>query len=150
MASSRKAATGTVLTSSLVVLVIWGYRKLIEPAGAAGTTSADAGLRKVIGLEPTPANAAQFTIAFGFTYFTLSIAAMGAPELASAMAILIATGDVLANGASVFTDVSKQVSGATATGNATTLPTGTVASGAKGTAPVHGAPVRVTGTGQLH
>jgi hypothetical protein len=107
--SSRKNAEGTVLVASLVVAAVWAYRKLIEGSSVASKTNEPA-LRKVIGLEAKPANTAQFAVAFGFTFFTLSIGAMAAPELASAMAILIATGDVLANGASVFTDISAQVS----------------------------------------
>jgi hypothetical protein len=122
--SSRKGAEGTVLVSALVVGSVWAYRKLIEPSAQAGQLLGEdianrqlteAGLRKIIGLEPTPASAAQFTVAFGFTFFTLSIMALAVPELAAAFAILIATGDVLANGASVFTDISQQVAGTTAT-----------------------------------
>lgn len=101
-----------MLTASLVVLVLWTYRKLIEPA-AVGKASEPA-LRKIIGLEPTPASSSQFAIGFGFVFFTLSIGAIAAPELATGFAILVAVGYTLTNGASVFTDISRQVSKGTA------------------------------------
>jgi hypothetical protein len=110
--SSRKGAEGAVLASSLVVVSLWGYRKLIEPAAQGRST--EPALRKIIGLEPKPANPAQFAVAFGFVFFSLSILSMAAPEAASAFAILIATGYVLTNGASVFTDITSQVSEKTA------------------------------------
>jgi hypothetical protein len=110
--SSRKGAEGAILASSLVVITLWGYRKLIEPAAQANTT--EPALRKIIGLEPKPANSAQFAVAFGFVFFTLSVTAMAAPELGSAFAILVAVGYALTNGASVFTDISTQVSASTA------------------------------------
>lgn len=118
MAGSRKGAEGTVMASSLVVLVLWGYRKLIEPA-TVNPKANEPALRQIIGAEPRPANSAQFAVAFGFVYLSLSILAMGAPELASAFAVLVATGYVLTNGASVFTDVTNQVSKQTAPASST-------------------------------
>ena len=112
--SSRKQAEGAVLISSLIVVSLWGYRKLIEPVAESKAT--EPALRKIIGLEPAPASSAQFAIGFGFVFFTLSVGAMAAPELATSFAILVAVGYTLTNGASVFTDITQQVSKGTAQG----------------------------------
>jgi hypothetical protein len=106
--SSRKGAEGTVLVSSLVVVSLYAYRKLIEPA-TVGKETREPALRKIIGAEPTPATVEQFAVSFGFVFFSLSVAAMAAPELASAFAILVAVGYTLSNGASVFQDITRQV-----------------------------------------
>lgn len=105
---SRKGAEGAVLVSSLVVAALYAYRKLIEPATVAKETQEPV-LRKIIGAEPRPASIEQFAVSFGFVFFSLSIAAMAAPELASAFAILVAVGYTLSNGASVFQDITHQV-----------------------------------------
>jgi hypothetical protein len=112
--SSRKQAEGAVLISSLVVVSLWAYRKLIEPV-TVNPKSTEPALRKIIGLEPTPATSAQFAVGFGFVFFTLSITAVAAPELATAFAILVAVGYTLTNGASVFSDITSQVSKQTTT-----------------------------------
>lgn len=107
-AGGRKPAEGTVLVSSLVVLALYAYRKLIEPSTVAKETREPV-LRKIIGAEPRPASVEQFAVSFGFVFFSLSVAAMAAPELAAAFAILVATGYTLTNGASVFQDINRQV-----------------------------------------
>ena len=114
--SSRKQAEGAVLVSSLIVVSLWGYRKLIEPVSgpAPGASKTEPTIAKLIGAEPKPAGTAQFAVAFGFVFFTLSVTAMAAPELATAFAILVAVGYTLSNGASVFTDITNQVSEKTA------------------------------------
>lgn len=112
---TRAGAEGAVVTSSIVVGMLYAYRKLVEPtAGALAPGSESEALKRIIGLEPKPAPVAEFAVAYGFTFMTLSIVALAAPAVAGSMAILIAVGDVLANGASVFTDISNQVAGKTA------------------------------------
>jgi hypothetical protein len=108
---TSKGAEGAVLTSALVVASVWGYRKLIEPASseAAKSAGSSSAIARVIGAEPTPAGAAQFAVAFGFSFMTLAVFSTFAPDLAGSVAILFAVGDVIANGASVFSDVSEQV-----------------------------------------
>ena len=150
---TRGQAEQAVVISALVVGGVWAWRKLIEPATsqagkAAGSNSQ---LLKVIGAEPTPANTAEFAVGFGFTYMTLSIGATIAPDVAGYLAVLVAVGDLLINGASVFADINQQLGA----GGAET-PTGIVASGVKGSAPVAtspgrpATPIHLTPTGQLH
>ena len=144
---TKASAEQAVTVSALLVGGIWAYRKVIEPATsqAGKNTASSSQLLKVIGAEPTPANAAQFAVGFGFTYMTLATVATFAPDVAGWLAILVAAGDLLINGASVFTDISSQV------GETGPAVTGTVAAGGnKGTAKVGGSTVKITPTGQLH
>lgn len=104
-------AQGAVVTSAVVVAGVWGYRKLVEPATAASSRASQPSqaLLKIIGAEPRPASTAEFAVAFGFVYLVLSLTATFAPTLAGSIAILVAVGELLTNGASVATDVMDQV-----------------------------------------
>ena len=104
---TRAGAEGAVVLSALVVGSTWAYRKLIEPASSK--PAGRGGAKALAGLESTPAPAGEFGIAFGFIYLTLSVTASFAPELAGSLAVMIAVGDVLANGSAVFVDVGNQV-----------------------------------------
>lgn len=104
---NQQSAEKAVVASAIVVAGAWGYRKLVEPLATPQETSNP--VRQLIGLEPNPAPAAQFLVGFGFTYLSLSIAVIAAPELAGAFAILIATGSILSNGAALFGDIGGQV-----------------------------------------
>jgi hypothetical protein len=107
---TRAGAEGAVVTSSIVVGMLYAYRKLVEPtAGTLPAGTESEAVKRIIGLEPKPAPVAEFAVAYGFTFMSLSILALAAPDFAGAMAILVAVGDVLANGASVFTDINRQV-----------------------------------------
>src|SRR5271165_6815690 len=112
---TRPGAETAIVTAALVTVTIWGFRKVIEPATAASSRASNPSqaVLKVIGAEPRPANTAQFAVAFGFVFITLSVTATFAPDLAGAMAVLIAVGELLTNGAAVFTDVLDQVKATT-------------------------------------
>jgi hypothetical protein len=116
----QHGAEQAVMASAIVVAGTWGYRKLVEPT--ASTAEVSSPVKQLIGLEPTPAPAAKFMVAFGFTYLALSLATMGAPDVAGSMAILIATGSILSNGATLFTDVSGQVATKKATATTAKAP----------------------------
>lgn len=150
---TKEGAHSAILTSALVVGGIYGIRKLIEPAASEAskpaTSLAHAALQ-VAGAEPAPAGVGQWATGFGFVYTSLAIFATFAPGFAGSMAVLVAVSDTIINGGAIFTDVSKQVGAPAEAATSSTLPTGTVASGVKGTAPVAGQTVRLTNTGQLH
>lgn len=102
----QHGAEQAVLGSAIVVAGTWGYRKLVEPA--ASTLEVSSPVKQLVGLEATPAPAAQFMVAFGFTFLALSLAATAAPDLAGAFAILVGTGALLSNGLTLFSDISSQ------------------------------------------
>jgi hypothetical protein len=109
---TRGGAETAVLTSAVVVGGIWAFRKVVEPATVQSSRASNPSqaVLKVIGAEPRPANTAQFAVAFGFVYVTLSTVATFAPDVAGSMAILVAVGELITNGAAVFTDILDQVS----------------------------------------
>lgn len=109
-------AEKTIVTCAIVVFAMWGFRSLYEMGNApveAGEAVHKGGLKELVGLEPHPSHPGQFLVGFGFTFFVLSIVAMGAPELAASFAVLVAVGTTLTNGYSLFTDVNKAVAGTT-------------------------------------
>ncbi len=112
-------AEGTVVLAASVSGGLWAYRKLIEPGvqatGAEKGSGAGATVLKVLGGQPQPASTAEFAVGFGFTFFSLSVLAAFAPELAKSFSILVLTGTLLANGYAVATDTSAQLNTAKAT-----------------------------------
>lgn len=92
-----------VVTSALIVFGVYFYRHLTE-----GTTSIDNGVKQLLGYG-TPANLGRFVTAWGFIFLTLAIINSAAPGVGGSFAILVATGDVLANGAQVASDVNKKL-----------------------------------------
>jgi hypothetical protein len=106
-----KSADPAILASALVVGGIWGYRRLVEPAGQVASTGFSA--KSVAGLAGAPAAAAEFIPAFAFVYITLALVGMAEPDAARSFALLVAIGDVLTNGAALFGDIGGQVTGTT-------------------------------------
>lgn len=89
---STDQAQSAVSLSAFVVAVVFGYRKLVEQGVQGGS-----------GVPTT----GHFVIGFGFTYVLLSLLAQGAPALGGMLAVLVATGDLLANGKPLVDDVTK-------------------------------------------
>lgn len=88
-----------VTISALVVAVVYAYRRLTE------ATSTPITLQKLVGIgNPVPLG--SFATAWGFTFLTVAIIAEAAPGLGGALAILIATGDLLTNSSNVLSDVT--------------------------------------------
>lgn len=84
-------AQSAVALSAFVVAAIFAYRKLIET-----TTSPSVGEVPQTG---------HFVLGFGFTYITLSLLAQAAPALGGMFAVLVAVGDLLANGQPLIADL---------------------------------------------
>lgn len=71
-----------VVLSALVVGGVWAYRRYKE--GPASVMQAP-----------------EFLVAWGATFFVLAVLSEPAPRFAGMMAILVGTGDLLANGAEI-------------------------------------------------
>jgi len=88
---NREDAQSAVTLSALAVGLMFAYRKAMEQgSGSSPSTS-------------------HFVIGFGFAFFVISIVAEAAPELGGMLALLVATGDLLINGQSVFKDLNSQL-----------------------------------------
>lgn len=103
---SRDSAERAIMTSALVVAIIYAYRRLDEP------TSPGATINRLVGAG-SPVNFAAWATAWGTVFFMLTLVAEVMPGPAGAFAILTATSDVLVNGKQLFSDLGAQ------TGNAT-------------------------------
>jgi hypothetical protein len=76
-----------LVVSALIVAGVWGYRRMREGPAAV-------------------LDFPRFATAWGATYFTLALVAEASPRGAAAFSLLVATGDVLAQGSQLFGDVS--------------------------------------------
>jgi hypothetical protein len=98
---TEEQAQNAVTLSALVVGGVFAYRKLVGPS---------------TGNSP---QTAHFVVGFGFVFIVLAILAQAAPPLGGSLAILVATGDLLANGQGLVTDLQKSLNAtARATGGA--------------------------------
>lgn len=118
---SRPGAQTAVVLSMFWVALVFGYRKVTE-----GTVSS------------APATA-HFVIGFGFASIVLSLMAQAAPSLGGMMAILVATGDTLANGKQIFSDVSGALQSTGGTAAAAQTAAANPAAGSANAGLVHGA-----------
>ena len=107
-------AEKAIVTSSLIVIAIYAYRRFTEQ-----TTAPKASVKSVAGIGELPA-LGTFATAWTFTFFVCSIMAEVDPGLGGAFAILIATADFLTNGQSVLNDVITKTDPTTATAGKTT------------------------------
>ena len=120
MPGSSSGAEGTIIGCAVVVAAVWGFRTLYETGKNVGESKSSTA-KELAGLTAHPAKPAQFLLGYGFVFFTLSVVSMGAPDFAKNMAILIAVGTTLTNGAMMFTDIGNAEAGAVNTkGQATT------------------------------
>jgi hypothetical protein len=118
------AAERAVTISALVVIVVYGYRRITEAAQPGN-------LKNILG-QGAPVPLGQFVTAWGFTFFVVSILAEVSPGVGGSMAILIAAADLLNNLQPALADVQKQQAG---TGTASSSPTSSTTMHV-GTAPI--------------
>jgi Na+/phosphate symporter len=85
---TSEQAQSAVTLSAFLVAAIFAYRKLTEAPN--------------VSIVP---QTGHFVIGFGFTFVTLSLLAQAAPQLGGMMAVLVATGDLLANGLPLIKDL---------------------------------------------
>lgn len=122
--------------SALVVFGVYFYRLLTE-----GHSDSGGSLLQLGGLGAPP-NVGRFITGWGFAFLVLSIITEAAPPLGGSLAILVAAGDVLANGSQVATDVNgKLAAQKTPPGHPEDPGTGPVA--VRGRGPVHSSPGQV-------
>lgn len=99
---NQAAAQRAVTTSALIVIAVYAYRRLTEPASGPAT------LKKLAG-QGAPAPLGAFATGWGFTFLVIAVMAEISPGLGGSFAILVATGDVLANTPAIAGDVGKRV-----------------------------------------
>jgi hypothetical protein len=89
-------AENWVTTSALVVIVVYGYRRITE----SGTGK---GVKSLTG-SGEPSSFGQFITAWGFTFFVISLLAQASPGFGGSVALLVMTADLLTNAQAVFGD----------------------------------------------
>jgi hypothetical protein len=146
-----------VTTSALVVGGIYVYRKATEAAQGVTPTkrrhSAKSTAEGLVGVgEVLPVG--TWITGAGVTFVTLAIINSVNPSLGGSLAILVATGTFLGNGAAVIADVNRGLGKGGQVAELAAAEGGTPQNTA-GTVPVasngnHPPAVHLTGTGQLH
>lgn len=103
----RDTAERWVIISALTVAAVYAYRRLVEPASSGS-------IKNVAGAgNPVPLG--QFATAWGVTFFIISLVATASPPLGGSFAILVMTGDLLANTGAVTKDINGHLTGVAAT-----------------------------------
>lgn len=105
---SKEGAERAVVISALIVFGVYFYRHITEGTTNPSSTTPSGGVSQLIGLG-TPANIGKFVTAWGLVFFMLSLAAEAAPGLGGSFAILVATGDLLANTQTLVKDINKKL-----------------------------------------
>lgn len=113
---SRQGAERALVISALVVAATYAYRLVTEGHASSGGS--------LIGVGAPP-NVGRFITGWGFAFLVLAIVTEAAPPLGGSLAILVATGDVLANAGQVATDVNAKVADKKPAGHVTTHTTPT-------------------------
>lgn len=103
---TRQGAERAVTVSALVVFGVYFYRLLTE-----GHSSSGGDFLQLGGLGAPP-NIGRFITGWGFSFFVLAVITEVAPPLGGSLAILVATGDVLANASQVTRDVNHKLGAA--------------------------------------
>lgn len=107
---TRETADRALITSALVVAIIYAYRRLEE------ATQPGLSVGRLVGAG-SPVNFAAWATAWGTVYFMLSLVAEFAPGPAGAFSILTGASAVMVNGQQLFGDLAKQ------SGTSSTAPT---------------------------
>jgi hypothetical protein len=89
-------AENWVTTSALVVIVVYGYRRITESGIGKGVKSLTG--------SGEPSSFGQFITAWGFTFFVISLLAQASPGFGGSVALLVMTADLLTNAQAVFGD----------------------------------------------
>jgi predicted membrane-bound mannosyltransferase len=101
---SRATAERWVVISAVVTLGIYAYRRF---AGGPQTFAITGNLANLVSQKPPPP-LGQFATAWGFVYLIIAVMAEAAPGLGGGFAILVMTGDLLANTGNVIAEVQQQ------------------------------------------
>jgi len=107
---TRAGAERAVTISALVVFGVYFYRLLSE-----GHSNTNGGLLQLGGIGAPP-NLGRFITGWGTAFLLLAIITEASPPLGGSLAILVATGDVLANGTQVAADVNHKLGAPTGKG----------------------------------
>lgn len=102
---SRQQADRWVVISALVVMMVYGYRRLSE------STSDTASIKQILGIGAPPKLGA-FATAWGVTYMVIAMMAAASPPLGGAFAILVMTADLLANIPAIASDLKNRTASA--------------------------------------
>lgn len=105
---NRGTSERAIITSALVVAIVYGYRRLEE------ATEPGVSVGRLLGAG-NPVSFAAWATAWGTVFFMLTVAAEIMPGPAGAFAILTATSDVLVNGRQLFGDLARQTNPAAQT-----------------------------------
>lgn len=108
---SPDGAEQAVTSSAMIVAAVYAFRKLIEPAVPAATTTSGKAA-SLVGLGPPPPFS-RFVVGWGVTYTVLAAITAGSPDVGGPLAILVAVGTILGNGTALSSDVNARLSAKT-------------------------------------
>lgn len=101
---STQRAQKWILAAAILSAVIYGFRRIVEPA-TGNTSSTGTAAQKLAGTA-TPPTASHWAVAYGAGFLILSVISLGAPEVAASIAMLMVVGELLTNGVTIASDIA--------------------------------------------
>ncbi|HET9721121.1 MAG TPA: hypothetical protein VFP55_13655 [Solirubrobacteraceae bacterium] len=94
-----------VLTAGLLTLIIYTFRRIVEPTTSAAPRGGSAA--RLAGHGSPPPSLEHWAVSYGAAFLGLSILAMATPELAASIAALAVAGNLLSNGSAITSDITR-------------------------------------------
>jgi len=97
-----------IIAAALITAMTYAFRRMVEGplAETSGQQNHGSTLSRFVGSGSPPVPLAHWALAYGAGFLGLSLLALGAPELAGALAVLEIAGTVLTNGSAIATDLN--------------------------------------------
>lgn len=94
-----------IIVTAVLTAVIYTFRRLVEPTTPSSTGSTRPSLARLAGSGP-PAPLEQWAVSYTVAFLGLAILALGAPELAASLALMMLAGNLLTNGVTITADIT--------------------------------------------
>lgn len=99
---STHRANEWIIVTAIVTALAYTFRRLVSPTQAAtggGHTAA-----RLVGAGPPPP-LEQWAVAYTGAFFGLALLAVAAPEVAATLALMMAVGELIANGTAIASEL---------------------------------------------
>lgn len=101
---SSTRAQQWILVAAILTGVIYGFRRVVEPA--SGSSSPSSGKLARLAGAGAPPDLEHWAVSYGAAFLMLSVLSLGAPELAASIAAMAVAGNLLANGTTIAADLA--------------------------------------------
>lgn len=95
-----------MLTAAILTAIIYAFRRAVEPTTNPTSSVASSKAAGLVGAGAPP-SLGRWATSYAAAFLMLSILALGAPELAASLAMMAVVGNLLTNGITIATDLTR-------------------------------------------